>query len=182
MFKRDGFFRDNLRVKSDVVGRHPRGSETILKDFTTTRSVDIVNFFDHGDCRWDVFGQKTGFSMINQLGHRSKGIGDDGSATSHRFNQNQAKGFRPIDRKNESCGVAQKLLLFMFADFANKFDQRVVQQMLDLQIEIVLFTFVNLCGYLEPAPCGFGNFNCTIEALFRAYPAQETPDSPPASG
>src|SRR5579884_2751599 len=49
-------------------------------------------------------------------------LNDDGRAACHCFNEHQPERLRPVDRKEQGGGIAQKFRLFVFGDLADIFD------------------------------------------------------------
>src|SRR6202011_5439385 len=108
-------------VKRDIVLGHSARREPIFEsapNLLAGQAPDPV----HGRCRTRlVFDDETSHSVLDDLRNGTTIEGYDGRAACHGFNRYEPKRLRPIDRREQSDGAAEKSWLFGIADLANEF-------------------------------------------------------------
>ena len=83
----------------------------VLPTLLTGEGVDFI----HGELgeRFDVRSNESGLSVSDDFSDGATGAGEDGGATGHRFDHDQAEGFGPVDREDERSSIAQELAFFV---------------------------------------------------------------------
>ena len=112
--------------------------------------------------------------MIDHFGGRSGRPGNGWRARGHRLDHHQSEGLGPVDREQHGAGVAEELGFVRIADLADEFDQRMVEQRLDLLLEIILVGMIDLRGHLQFHPRLDRNLDRPVGAFFGADPAKES--------
>jgi len=69
--------------------------------------------------------------VVKDFGHRASPKGDHGYPGSHGLDHYKTERFRPVDRKQQCQGSADKGVLVFFADLAVEVNPRMLQQQLD---------------------------------------------------
>src|SRR6185312_4825632 len=92
---------------------------------------------------------KTCDTVIDHLGDRAPPPSNDWRALAHSFDHDQAEWLWPIDRKQKSQGVAEKLSLLLIVYFPNEFDQWVIQLRSNDMFEILFVGGIDLRGNLR---------------------------------
>src|ERR1700746_590037 len=77
-------------------------------------------------------------TFFHQFRNRSLTVSNYWSATGHRLYHDQPERLRPINRKQQGIGIAQKFVLLPFTDLANAFHKRFAKQRLHNCREVIL--------------------------------------------
>src|SRR5579859_6005929 len=95
---------------------------------------------------------------------------DGRRAASHRFDHVQAERLRPINWRNRSERISQKIRFGFIDDLSDEFDVGPRQQGPDNALEVVAISHVYFCRDLEryASPCG--NLNCPVWSFFGRNP------------
>ena len=80
-----------------------------------------------------------------------------GRSARHGFDHDEAERLRPVDRKQDSGGVAEKRRLLAVTDLAKELDPRIIEQGLDHLGKVGPVNRVDLRGDLEFDPCAPGD-------------------------
>src|SRR5713101_1598769 len=65
---------------------------------------------------------KAGYTVIDHFRYRARPERNNRRATRHGFDHDQTERLRPVDRKQQSGGIGEKLLLGLIVNFANQPD------------------------------------------------------------
>ena len=123
---------------------HSSRGEALQKPLVACPAIDRRNSFHGLHGFFDVFDDESGHAFVNNFCNRSAAKSDDGRATGHGLNHDQAEWLRPVDGKQQGSRIAQKISLIVFADLADKFDIGICQKIADLRFEVVAIGIVDL--------------------------------------
>ena len=83
-------------------------------------------------------------------------------------------GFRPINREQQRHRIAEKTALLVFADLADKFEQRIVEQWQDCILEVVAVDGVDFRSNLQRQTDFARDGDCLVETFLGRYPAEKS--------
>src|SRR5256885_2091654 len=87
-------------------------------------------------CGPDVVSEKAVTAVLDNFWQGTAPERDDRRSGRHRFDLNEAEGFRPVDREQQGRGIAEERPLVGLSDLADELNQRILQQWQDLTLEI----------------------------------------------
>src|SRR6185369_12701681 len=125
------------------------------------------------NCRVQVIDDEAGNAFVNDLRHRAAAEANYGSATSHGFNHGQSKRFRPVNRKQQRNGIAQKTCLLNLGDFTDEVNLGAIDQAGHLRDVVFVIDAIDLGRDLQWNLAAARYLDRALDALFRGDAAEE---------
>lgn len=135
--------------------------------------VDGIYGAGGGNRLIEVCDDETAHPVLDDFRHGTLAVGDDRRAAGHGLDHDQTERLRPIDGEEKGSGIAEKIVLVHFVYFADKIDQRLLQERLDPRVEILFIDWIYLRRDLEFHAEGQGNGDGLLHPLLRRDPAKE---------
>jgi len=167
-------------INCQIIARHPFVRETAFEFLAYNAAVKRLCERDRGDGRLDIVNDKAGNAFLDNFWHGTAPERDDRRSGRHRFDLNQAEGFRPIDREQQGRGLTEERPLVGLADLADKLDQRVLQHRQDLTLEIGAIGRIDLGCDLQRHAGAQRDFDGAIGTFLSRDAAEKSEISPAA--
>lgn len=161
-------------IDREIILRHALGGEALLEGrphLTTIQPVEtshrLRRITDGSD---DVAGQ----AVIDHFRNRAAAERDHRRPAGHGFDHDEAERLRPVDRKQERAGIAEKFRLPLLVDLADELDIRVRgDQRRDRPVPIDLIDPVDLGRDPELHRGARGDLDGTVGPLLRRDAAEK---------
>src|SRR5258707_11110775 len=125
----------------------------------------------------DGFGfpihDKAGDAVVDDFRYRAGPERDNRRAARHGFNHHQAERLRPVDRKQQSRGTGEKLLLGRIINFANQPDLVAVDLRFKPFLEVTPLPTWYFRRDAKRHSGGARNADCGLRALLGGEPAEK---------
>src|SRR5579872_3245566 len=163
----------NAVVDREILLRHPRQTELLLKTLAALCSVNGIKFFYGLGSALHVVRQKSVDSILDDLWYRAKRKSDNGSSTSHCLDHNDAKWLRPIDGKQQGCGITQKFIFFRVSNLPDELNQWIIEQRLNDSVKKLFVNTINFGRDLQWHAHPLRNVDSLLQPLFRRGAAEK---------
>src|SRR5207248_11243987 len=148
-------------------------SKSLFEFAAAARPTDLLNFPHRFHRAIDILDDEACLSFNNNFRDRTAGKTNHWRPAGKRFNHDQSERLRPVDWKEQSSGAAEQFVFFRMTNFTDELDERFIQQMLDVFVEVVAVDAVDLGRDLELATCSPGNLDRSVYAFFRRNPPEK---------
>src|SRR5258708_666335 len=155
------FFGHQLRRKA------PLEMRTYLPSVEFTEPPDGLDGFSF------PIRDKAGYTVIDHFRYRARPERDNRRATRHGFDHDQTERLRPVDRKQQSGGIGEKLLLGLIVNFANQPDLVAVDLRFKPFLEVTPLATWYFRGDAKRHSDGTRNADCSFRALLGGEPAEK---------
>src|SRR3981189_2456533 len=125
---------------SEVAFGHTAGREPLFERFANATSIEFLYPKQRPQGFGFVCNNKPGYAIIDDLRHRPAVECNDRRAAGHCLDHDKSERFRPIDRKEQRRGVAEKFFLLTVVHFPNKSDIAAIDKRFNPLLEIVCFS------------------------------------------
>src|SRR5258708_12643523 len=109
---------------------------------------------------------KAGYAVINNFRYRTRPERDNRRAARHRFDHDQTERFGPVDRKQQSRSIRQKLLLGSIIYFTSQPDLVAIDLRFKPFLEVTPLTTRYFRRDAKRHSCGTRNANGDFRPLF----------------
>src|SRR5437762_2442963 len=167
---------DGFSVESEIILRHRDRRKAPLECLAHGAAIERVNPSHCGDGFIDRTYDESRQAVVDDFGDRAFVPGDHRRSAGHRFDHDDAEGFRPVDGEQQRGGASQQLVLLEVADFANVIDVR-IELRLDDFAKIARVGSVGLCGDAKPHAGLPRDIDRAVGALFRRNTADKCEDA-----
>src|SRR5947199_8573106 len=100
-----------LPIDLEIVTRHALCRESLLKPTPDPAAIELGKPPDGAHGLLDVMDSKPCYTVFDYLGHGSARKGNHWRTAGHGFDHDQSEGLGPVDWKEQSAGIAEKLAL-----------------------------------------------------------------------
>ena len=132
-----------------VILGHARKREAFFENAVTAKSVEDANVFYGIDGLLFIVDDEAGNAVIDDFGNGAATPGDDRCSACHSLDHREPKGLGPVNHKEQCQGVSEEIWLLGFIDFADEFNEWVIEHGLDYVVEVGSIVFANFCGNFE---------------------------------
>src|SRR6266404_6846137 len=166
------FFTADFIVTKAFLG-HPLRGKALLEMRAYLAPVEFAEPPDGAGGFCFPIHDKAGYTVIDDFRHRARAERDNRRAARHGFDHDQAERLRPVDRKQQSCGIGEKLLLGSIINFANQPDLVAVDLRFKPFLEVTPLTTRYFRRDAKRHSRGARNADCGLRALLGGESAEK---------
>src|SRR5438270_4392813 len=121
------WWRHDLFIDVHIVTCHTLIGKVHFKVLPTARAIELRDSVHRFHRLVDAVEDEPCNAIWDDLRNRSIGVSNDWSSASHGFDHYQSERFWPVNREQEGCRIAQKLLLIHVSNLADKLHQWMIE-------------------------------------------------------